>query len=304
LADNSQKESDGPILGKSLWTHARDKIVHDKIALASLCVIGLYVGIAIVSPFVFTDWGSAHDYGSTNLPPSLKHLFGTDALGRSVLQKTFLGAYISMSVGFWSNAIAIPLGMLLGAIAGFFGRVIDDFIVWLYSTLASIPGIILLIALKFAFEGKTFGPFDLSGMTGICLAIGVLGWINTCRLVRAETMKLKEIDYIQAAKACGRKNFSILIRHIMPNVMHIGIINFSLGFISAISSEVILSYLNLGIHDKPSWGKMINEARMDLVVGRWWEMSAAVLATFIIVLAWNIFGDRLRDALDPRLKNL
>jgi peptide/nickel transport system permease protein len=93
-----------------------------------------------------------------------------------------------------------------------------------------------------------------------------------------------------------------MFRHILPNVIHIGIINFSLGFVGAISAEVILSFLNLGVQDLPSWGKMINEARMDLVVGRWWELSAAVIATFVIILAWNIFGDRLRDALDPKLK--
>ena len=144
----------------------------------------------------------------------------------------------------------------------------------------------------------------LSGMAGVCIALGSISWIGTCRLVRAEVMKLKELDYVIAAKACGRSDMAVLFRHILPNVFHIAIINFSLGFVGAISAEVILSFLNLGVQDLPSWGKMINEARMDLVVGRWWELTAAVGATFIIVLAWNIIGDRLRDALDPRLKNV
>ncbi|KKK70008.1 hypothetical protein LCGC14_2928290, partial [marine sediment metagenome] len=109
-------------------------------------------------------------------------------------------------------------------------------------------------------------------------------------------------DYVLAARATGRRGFPILIKHVMPNVFHIGIIQFSLGFVGAISAEVILSYLNLGVKDLPSWGKMINAARMDLVVGRWWEITAAVTAMFVLVMAWNIFGDRLRDALDPRLK--
>ena len=141
-------------------------------------------------------------------------------------------------------------------------------------------------------------------MAGVYLALGLTSWIGTCRLVRAETMKLKELDYVLAARATGRGNFAIMFHHILPNLVHIGIINFSLGFVGAISAEVILSFLNLGVQDMPSWGKMINEARMDLVVGRWWELSAAVVATFFIVLAWNIFGDRLRDALDPKLKNV
>jgi peptide/nickel transport system permease protein len=197
--------------------------------------------------------------------------------------------------------------MFLGALAGFFGRRLDDSIVWLYTTIASVPGIILLIALKFAFADHklfqgSFMELDLSGMAGVYIALGLTSWIGTCRLIRAETMKCKELDYVLAARACGRGNLAIMFRHILPNVVHIGIINFSLGFVGAISAEVILSFLNLGVQDLPSWGKMINEARMDLVVGRWWELSSAVTATFVIILAWNIFGDRLRDALDPKLK--
>jgi ABC-type dipeptide/oligopeptide/nickel transport system permease subunit len=136
----------------------------------------------------------------------------------------------------------------------------------------------------------------------VYLALGMISWISTCRLVRAETMKIKELDFVVAARASGRGDMAILVRHIVPNVFHIAIINFSLGFVSAISAEVMLSFLNLGVQDLPSWGKMINDARMDLVVGRWWELTAAVGATFIIVLSWNIFGDRLRDALDPKLR--
>jgi peptide/nickel transport system permease protein len=263
--------------------------------------------VALVGPFLFTDWDTSHNYEMRNMPPSAEHPFGTDAFGRSVLVKTILGARVSMSVGLFSNIIAVPLGMLLGAIAGYYGRRTDDTIVWFYSTLASIPGLILLIALKFAFQDKilfegTSFAMDLDGIAGVILVLGITSWIGTCRVVRAETMKFKELDYVLAAQAVGRKSPAILLRHIFPNVMHIGIISFSLGFVTAISAEVILSFLNIGVMDMPSWGKMINEARMDMVVGRWWELTAAVGATFVIVLAWNIFGDRLRDALDPRLR--
>jgi ABC-type dipeptide/oligopeptide/nickel transport system permease subunit len=295
--------------GRSLWADGVQRLLRDKVAIACFVVICVYVIIAVASPLVFGNWSSRHDYDHRNEPPSWTYPLGTDALGRSVLQKVFLGAHVSMTVGFMANVIALPLGMLLGALAGFFGRRIDDFIVWLYTTLASIPGIILLISLKFAFADRVLfsnTPFslDLSGMAGVYIALGLTSWIGTCRLVRAETMKLKELDYVLAARATGRGNFAIMFHHILPNLVHIGIINFSLGFVGAISAEVILSFLNLGVQDLPSWGKMINEARMDLVVGRWWELSAAVVATFFIVLAWNIFGDRLRDALDPKLKNV
>jgi ABC-type dipeptide/oligopeptide/nickel transport system permease subunit len=272
-----------------------------------LVVIAVYAVIAVAGPLVLSDWDEHYDYEARNAAPSAEYPLGTDGLGRSVLQKTVLGAHVSMIVGFMANIIAIPLGLLLGALAGYFGRRIDDIIVWFYTTLASIPGIILLIALKFAFADHVLfahTPFtlDLSGMAGVYLALGLIGWISTCRLVRAETMKIKEFDFVMAARAAGRSDAAIIMRHILPNVFHIAIINFSLGFVGAISAEVMLSFLNLGVQNLPSWGKMINDARMDLVVGRWWELAAAVTATFIIVLAWNIFGDRLRDALDPKLK--
>ena len=120
--------------------------------------------------------------------------------------------------------------------------------------------------------------------------------------MRAETLKTRELDYVLAARASGRRGFPILLRHILPNVMHIGIINFSLGFVGAIAAEVTLSYLGLGIPGAPSWGQMISGAQMGLVVGRWWQITAAGGAMFVIVLALNIFGDRLRDAFDPRLR--
>ena len=294
-------------IGRSLWGNAVRQLRRDKPALLCLVIIVVYAAVAIFSPLLFSHWDQSYDYNLRNAPPSLHFPLGTDALGRSVLIKTLLGAHVSMTVGFMANVIAIPLGLLLGAFAGYFGRRIDDVIVWFYTTVASIPGIILLIALKFAFADKilfTGSPFelDLSGMAGVYLALGLINWISTCRLVRAETMKIKELDFVVAARAAGRSDIAILLRHIMPNVFHIAIINFSLGFVAAINAEVILSFLNIGVQNLPSWGKMINDARMDLVVGRWWEFASAVTAIFVVVLAWNIFGDRLRDALDPKMR--
>ena len=296
--------------GKSLLSDAFRRLRRDRAAVICFVVICIYAAIAIVAPFVFADWESSHDYENTNAAPSLAQPLGTDALGRSVLQKTMLGVHVSMTVAVVCNLIAVPAGMILGAIAGYYGGRIDDVIVWLYTTMLAVPGIIRLIAIKFAFADKilfedTFIEMDLGeGISGMYIVLAISSWIGTCRLVRAETMKLRELDYVLAARAAGRRSFPIVIRHIIPNVFHIGIINFSLGFVGAISAEVILSYLNLGVKDMPSWGKMISQARMDLVVGRWWEISAAVAAMFIIVLAWNIFGDRLRDALDPKLRNV
>jgi ABC-type dipeptide/oligopeptide/nickel transport system permease subunit len=300
--------SDAPkrTYGKSLWRKAFDRLRRDRGAMLCLVVILLYALVALIGPFVLGGWASSQNYDMRNVTPSWRHLLGTDALGRSVFQKMLLGAHVSMTVGFMANIIAVPLGMFLGALAGYFGRKFDDVIVWVYTTLASIPGIILLIAIKFAFTDKklfanTFFELDLTGMAGVYLALGLISWIGTCRLVRAETMKIKELDFVLAARAAGRSDLAILFRHILPNVIHLGIITFSLGFVSAIHAEVFLSFINLGVQNLPSWGKMINDARMDLVVGRWWELVSATGAIFVIVLAWNIFGDRLRDALDPKM---
>ena len=281
------------------------------IVLYALMAIGasVYDAVANLSPDDgIKSFSEMVDYDNKNQPPSFKSwklVLGTDWAGKSVLIKTILGAKVSMTVGFMANIIAVPLGMVLGAVAGYFGRWIDDVIVWLYTTLGSIPGIILLIALKYAFKGVSVLGLDLTGIHGIYIALGVTGWIGMCRLIRAEVMKIRELDYVLAARAIGTRDAVILFRHVLPNVFHLGIIRFSLGFVGAVAAEVILSYLGIGVAvGTPSWGTMINSARMDLFVGRWWELSAAVGAMFMLVLALNIFGDRLRDALDPKLRNV
>jgi peptide/nickel transport system permease protein len=317
-------------IGRSLWADARRRLFRDRWAMLCLAAIFLYALVAVGGSLYDALAPKLHcptfeemkDYQHTNEPPTLgswetltrrpwTSILGTDWAGRPVLIKTILGAKVSMAVGLMSNIIAVPMGMLLGAIAGYYsgrffrGGLFDDLIVWLYSTLSSVPGIILLIAIKFAFKGRTFLGLDLGGIHGLYLALGATSWIGTCRLIRAEVMKIRELDYVVAARASGRGSLAILTRHAMPNVMHIGIINFSLGFVGAVQAEVILSYLGLGVAvGTPSWGTMINSARTDLFAGKWWELSAAVTAMFVLVLALNIFGDRLRDALDPKLKNV
>ncbi len=308
--ENAELAASGPgRAGRSLWADALRRLRRDRIAVLCFAVILVYVVIAIVSPLLFPRWSDEHDYDNINLAPSGRHWLGTDALGRSVFQKTLLGANTSLTVAFMANVIAVPLGMVLGALAGYYAGWVDDLIVWLYTTLASIPGIILLVAIRFAFKEvvlfeDSFFKMDLDeGMAGVYLALGVMSWIGTCRLVRAEVMKIRELDYVLAARAIGTRGIVTLFRHVFPNVLHIGIIQFSLGFVGAIKAEVMLSFLGLGVGTGvPSWGRMINAARMELVVGRWWQLTSAVAAMFFLILALNIFGDRLRDAFDPRLR--
>ncbi len=299
-----------------MWADAWRRLRRDRGAIICLAVILLFALIAIAgAAYEFAaerieglpTFEETVDYEKTNLPPfqSWHYPLGTDWSGKSVLAKVLLSAKVSMTVALMANIIAVPLGMILGAIAGYYGGKLDALIVWLFSTLGSIPGLVLLIAMKYAFKGIVIWRLDLSGIHGLYIALAAVSWISTCRLVRAEVMKVRELEYVLAARAIGTSNLVILFRHVLRNVAHLGIISFSLGFVWAVKAEVILSYLGLGVEiGVPSWGSMINAGRTDLIIGRWWELTTAVGAMFFLVLAMNIFGDRFRDAIDPRLRNV
>jgi ABC-type dipeptide/oligopeptide/nickel transport system permease subunit len=210
-----------------------------------------------------------------------------------VFYKVIQGTRIAMSVGLVSSMISIPIGVGLGALAGYFGGWIDDVISWFYTTLASIPNIMLLIAITYVM-GK--------GIVAIYVALGITSWIGLARVIRGEFMKHKQRDYVVAANSLGATHTSRIFRHILPNVSHFVIINFSIQFMGAIKSEVILSFLGLGVQGQPSWGVMIDDAKLELARGVWWQLAGATVAMFFVVLAFNILGDALRDALDPKIK--
>lgn len=279
---------------KSLWKHAGETLVKDKMALVSLCIVGLYFLIAIlsVSGVIAGDWDK--EIGPSYAEPSQEFLFGLDIFGRSVFAKMIKGTEVAMSVGLVTALIAASIGVFLGALAGYFGGKIDELIVWFYTTVSSIPGIMLLVAITFIIGKK--------GLITVFLALGLTSWVGLCRLIRAEVIRHKDREYVQAAGAIGGGDFRKLFIHILPNVMHLVIINFSLQFQTAIKSEVILSYLGLGVQGRPSWGTMIDDAKLELARGVWWQLAAATGAMFFVVLAFNILGDAVRDALDPKLK--
>ena len=278
---------------KSLWQHAVDQILGDKWAVMSIVIVVLYTLMAIlsVSGVIASNWSDevAPSYQSPNADVWL----GADIFGRSVLLKVIKGAEVAISIGLVTAVISAIIGVFLGALAGYFGGRVDEIIVWFYTTMSSIPNIMLLIAIAFAL-GK--------GLTAVYLALGLTSWVSLCRLIRGEVMRHKDREYVHAASAIGGGDFRKLFIHILPNVTHIVIINFSLQFQTAIKSEVILSYLGLGVQGRPSWGTMIDDAKLELARGVWWQLAAATGAMFIIVLALNILGDALRDALDPKLK--
>ncbi len=223
----------------------------------------------------------------------LRHPMGTDNLGRDVMKRLTQGARIAFQVGVITSLIAIPIGVILGCLAGYLGGRVDDVIVWLYSTVASMPGLLFILAISMVV-GK--------GLKGVYLGIGLMTWTSLCRLIRAEVMKHKERPYVLAARTLGAGPFRIMFRHILPNVFHIVIIAFSLRFPAAIGTEVFMSFLGIGVQSEPSWGIMISNARLRLWHGMWWEMTFVTVAVFLVVLAFNLVGDALRDALDPRLR--
>ena len=226
-------------------------------------------------------------------PPSLAHPMGTDNLGRDVALRLVQGARIAFHVGIMTSLIAIPLGVLLGLFGGYFGGRVDSFVVWLCATVASMPGLLFILAISMVVG---------QGLTGIYLGIGLTTWVGVCRTIRAEVMKHKAKAYVQAAKVLGYSHLRIMFRHILPNVAHIILIQFSIRFPGAVATEVFISFLGIGVQGEPSWGIMINNARLRLWQGVWWEMTFVTLAIFILVLVFNHLADYLRDRLDPALR--
>ena len=221
-------------------------------------------------------------------------LLGTDNLGRDVAARLVQGARIAFHVGTLTALIAIPLGVLLGLLGGYFGGKTDSLVVWLCATVASMPGLLFILAISLVVG---------QGLLGIYLGIGLTTWVGVCRTIRAEVMKHKNRAYVQAARVLGYSPARILFRHILPNVAHIILIQFSIRFPSAVGTEVFISFLGIGVQGEPSWGVMINNARLRLWQGVWWEMTFVTAAIFILVLVFNHLADELRDLLDPALRN-
>jgi peptide/nickel transport system permease protein len=223
-----------------------------------------------------------------------RHLLGTDVLGKDVLVQTLKACRTALIIGALTSLIYVPLGALLGILAGYFRRWVDDLVQYLYSTLASIPEVLLLVAILMVL-GK--------GLGSMSIALGVTGWVTLCRLVRGETMRQSERPYVAAARALGQSHRNIVVRHLLPNVMHLVLISFVLGFSGIVLAEAVLSYLGVGAPvGTSSWGAMIDSGRSELArdPAVWWNISAAASALFILVLSLNLLGDSLRRAFDPK----
>ena len=224
------------------------------------------------------------------------HLFGTDKVGTDVFYRALKGIRTALIIGGFTTLTAIPFALCFGVVAGYFGGRVDDVVQYIYSTLASIPSILLIVAFMLLFG---------HGLFNLCLILGISSWTGLCRLLRGETLKLRELEYIQAAEAFGVSRPQIILKHIIPNVMHIVLISAILRFSGLVFFEALLTYLQIGVDPTTgSWGNMINTARLELARDPviWWNLIAAFLFMFGLVLPANLFGDAVRDALDPRLR--
>ena len=238
------------------------------------------------------------------------HVFGTDQVGQDVLYRALKGCRIGLVIGSLTTLIATPMAILLGIAAGYFGGWVDDVVQYVYTTLSSIPEILLIAAAMLIVStrvsaGQTTLDADIR-LVWLCVVMGIVGWTGLCRLVRGETLKLREHEYVQAAEALGVSGIKTMLRHILPNVTHIILISVLLRFSGLVLTEAILAYVGIGVHSSmDSWGKMINGARLDIARDPivWWNLLAVFLFMFGLVLPANIFGDAVRDALDPRLKS-
>jgi peptide/nickel transport system permease protein len=302
------------------WRRATVRLRRDRLGIACLTVVAAYGLVAALESvqipsrgtarpktlldLAFRDVATEKSYSaplartsfSLNRAAPLRgrHLLGTDVLGKDVLHQTLKACRTALVIGGLTSLIYIPLGVLLGIAAGYFKGRVDDAIQFTYSTLASVPNILLLVAILMAL-GKGLAP--------MAVALGTTGWVGLCRLIRGESLRLSERPFVEAARALGQRRWKIVVRHILPNVMHLVIINFVLGFSGLVLAESVLSYIGVGAPvGTASWGLMIDGARMELsrdpIV--WWNLAAATGALFVLVLALNLLGDSLRKAFDPR----
>lgn len=274
-----------------MWRITWERFQRSKLAVGALVYVGLITLIAIAAPLL-----SKYDPNGVNLiqrlmAPDSHHWFGTDDLGRDVLVRMMYGARVSLTIGFAATALALIVGSLLGAVAGYYGGVVD----WLVSRVIEIvlcfPFLFLLLGIVALFNPS---------MTTILVALGLTSWTTEARFIRGEFLKVREMDFAQAARASGARDGRIIFRHLLPNALAPVLVSASFGVAHAILVESALSFLGLGVAvPMASWGSILSIAE-EFIDYAWWLVIFPGLAIFTTVAAFNIIGDRFRDALDPR----
>ena len=277
---------------RTLWSKAAWKFRRDRAGMVGFGIVLLYFVTALG---VWLGWwatGWAEVAGGKWDPPSGAHWFGTNLIGQDIYQRSVYSIATAFEVGLVVAVLSTTLGAILGSLAGFFsGRFTDEFVLWLMGVLDSIPFYLLVAAIAFALEGNAYAMH---------VAMVSTFWITTSRLVRGEVIKLKNLEFVEAAHAIGVPEYTIIFRHIVPNTLHILLVQSTITFVAAIKSEVILSFLGLGVKDGMSWGLMISESTLEVLAGFFNNFLAASALMFVLVMGFNMFSDALQDALDPR----
>ncbi|MGK7952104.1 MAG: ABC transporter permease [Xenococcaceae cyanobacterium] len=285
---------------KTIWR----KLKRDRPALISFFVLFFIASAIVIGPIVYTTPVDQIDFSQSSMPPSWEHPFGTNALGQDQLARILQGGRISLIVGITAMLVAIFLGTLIGAIAGFYGGLMDNLLMRLTDLFLALPQLPLLLLIVYLFRdairaiaGPELGIFIL-----VVLVIGGLNWMSVARLVRGNFLKLKEMEFVSAAKALGASPLRLILIHILPNVFSVIIVAATLAVGNAIITESTLSFLGLGFPpDVPTWGRMLFDAQ-DYITSAPHMALFPGLAIFLTVLSINYIGDGLRDALDPKTK--
>ncbi|SGY93869.1 oligopeptide ABC transporter permease OppC [Moritella viscosa] len=279
------------IEGRSLWQDARIRFMRNKAAMVSLCILFLITLSVILVPmlsqhaFDDTDWYALHQ------PPSWDHLFGTDSLGRDLFVRTFIGGRISMMVGVMGALVAVVIGTLYGAASGFIGGKTDRVMMRFLEILYAIPFMFLVIVLV------TFFGRDI---VLIFVAIGAIAWLDMARIVRGQTLSLRNKEFIEAARVCGVSQRGIITRHIVPNVLGIVAVYSTLLIPSMILTESFLSFLGLGVQEPmTSWGALLQDGAQTMEIAIW-QLAFPAAFMVLTLFCFNYIGDGLRDALDPK----
>jgi ABC-type dipeptide/oligopeptide/nickel transport system permease subunit len=288
--------------GVSQWNIAWRRFKKNKAALAGALIIGfvLFLGAfdSLIAPYPPNDLPGFYQ-GETRVPPSMKYLFGTDYVGHDVFSQVVYGARSALYVGFGAAAIAMSLAVLVGLVSGFYGGLVDNFLMRITEIFLVIP--FLLILLVFLQVITAVAPSGVGGLSIVTIMIGVFSWAPNARIIRGEVLRVKESEFIEASKSLGASKRRIIFRHVFPNVLHTIIVLTTLMIATAILVEAAVSFLGFGDPNAITWGQQLQKAN-EAVKEAWWEGVFPGFFITLLVLGFSLLGNGLRDALDPRLR--
>lgn len=279
----------------SYWSDAWRRLKENKLAMVGLIMIILLLILAIIGPYLNGFTYYEQDFAKKNLKPNAEHWFGTDTAGRDLFTRAWYGARISLFIGFMAALIDFLVGVLYGGISAIRGGRTDNVMMRIAEVLYAIPYLLVVILVMIAMN---------RGIWPLIIAMTITGWIPMARLVRGQVLQLKELEYVHAATAMGAKMSWILRKHMIPNTLGPILVNLTLTVPSAIFAEATLSFLGLGVQaPQASWGTLVNDALGSIHIGNSYQLLIPAILISLTMLAFNVFGDGLRDALDPRLRN-